>query len=79
MGRHRMVSIALGAIVAGGCGTVASTDFSNRLVGADGQLFVLEDLEEIAKDPDADEEEKRDLFREMGIEDEKLIDALLDL
>ena len=73
------ISIALMALMLGGCGTAVTGNFSNRLVGADGQLLVLEDLETIARDPDLDDGEKRDLFRELGIEDEELIDALLDL
>lgn len=62
-----------------GCVSNNNTDFPNRLVGADGQLFTVEELEEIASDPDLSEDEKREEFRELGIEDEELIDALLDL
>ncbi len=62
-----------------GCVSNNSTDFPNRLVGADGQLFTVEELEEIANDPDLSEEEKREAYRELGIEDEELIDALLEL
>ena len=51
----------------------------NRLIGADGQRFVLDDLREIANDDSLTEDEKIDAFRELGIEDEKLIEALLDL
>ena len=79
MKRSGGISIALTALLLGGCGTAVTDDFSNRLIGADGQPLVLEDLETIARDPDWDDEEKRDLFRELGIEDEELIDALLDL
>ena len=79
MKRIVAVSIALIALMPSGCGTAVTGDFSNRLLGADGQLFVLEDLERIARDPDLDDTEKRDLFRDLGIEDEGLIDALLDL
>lgn len=61
------------------CGSTPQTDFPNRLVGADGQEFVLEDLEEIANNTRLSEEQKRAAFRDLGIEDEELIDALLDL
>ncbi len=75
----RMIAALLLLVCVGGCGVVPASDFSNRLVGADGQLFVVEDLEEIANDPDLTDEEKRERFRELGIEDEELIDALLTL
>ena len=74
-----VVMIAVAAVMLSGCGMAVTTDFPNRLVGADGQLFVLEDLEEIANDPNLDDEEKREAFRELGIEDEELIEALLEL
>lgn len=61
------------------CGVTPQTDFPNRLIGADGQLFVLEDLEEIANDSRLSEDQKRTAFRNLGIEDEELIDALLEL
>lgn len=61
------------------CGTTPQTDFPNRLIGADGQEFVLEDLEEIANDARLTDDQKRAAFRDLGIEDEELIDALLDL
>jgi hypothetical protein len=54
-------------------------DFPNRLIGSDGQLFTLEDLEAIADDPNLSTQEKRQAFRDLGIEDETLIDALLTL
>lgn len=62
-----------------GCGAMNDIDFPNRLVGADGQLFTVEDLEEIANDTSTTDEEKREAFRALGIEDEKLIEALLEL
>ena len=62
-----------------GCGAMNDIDFPNRLVGADGQLFTVEDLEEIANDTSTTDDEKREAFRALGIEDEKLIEALLEL
>lgn len=61
------------------CVSTTQDDFPNRLVGANGQLFTVEDLEMIANDAQLTEEEKRAQFRALGIEDEKLIEALLDL
>ncbi len=60
-----------------GCGSAAVLDFPARLVGAEGQVIVLEDLEAIATDPNLDDDAKRQQFRDLGIEDEDLISALL--
>ena len=68
------MSLALGS-----CGASITADFANQIVGADGQPLVLDDLAQIANDSSLSIEEKRQAFREMGIENEKLIDALLDL
>jgi len=62
-----------------GCGTTVPSDFPNRLIGADGQQFEVEDLTQIANDLDLDEAGKRQALRDLGIEDEELIDALLGL
>lgn len=70
--------VALGLWV-GGCAAVVPGELPNRLIGADGQRFAVEDLTEIANDPDLDEAGKRQAFRDLGIEDEELIDALLGL
>lgn len=68
------MSLALGS-----CGTSITADFANQIIGADGQPLVLDDLTLIANDASLSVEEKRQAFRDLGIEDEKLIDALLDL
>lgn len=47
--------------------------------GANGETLVLDELEAIARDPDLTEDQKRQRFQEMGIEDPDLIDALLEL
>ncbi len=75
---RRTLGLAMAAVVFGGCG-VAQTDFPQRLIGADGQLFTLDDLEAIANNARLTDEEKREAFRDLGIEDEELIDALLGL
>ena len=62
-----------------GCGTSITTAFPNSVIGSDGQPLVLDDLEAIANDPDLSADEKRQAFRDLGILDEELIDALLDL
>ena len=72
------VSVVCGLVILG-CGSVSPGPFPARLVGADGQLFTVEDLEAIADDSDLTTEEKRESYRALGIEDEVLIDALLGL
>lgn len=62
-----------------GCGTSVSSIAANRLVGATGQEFTLDELEAIAANPDLDDDGKRSAFRDLGLEDERLIDALLGL
>ncbi|MHC5112021.1 MAG: hypothetical protein ACYTHJ_19330 [Planctomycetota bacterium] len=69
----------LALVVAGGCGVTAGLDFPDRMYGTDGQVFVVEDLERISNNDNLTEEQKREMFRELGIEDEKLIDSLLTL
>ena len=78
--RHIAVNLfALVVLAIGGCGAVAVTDYPDRLTGAGGQEFFLEDLEEIADHPNLTDDQKREQFRELGIEDEELIEALLTL
>jgi hypothetical protein len=78
----KFVLRGMGAVILAlipGCGVSVAQSFPNQLVGAEGQRFTVEDLEAIANDPDLDDEEKREAFRDLGILDEKLIDALLTL
>ena len=76
-----MSSVAvIGALVLNaGCGTVTTSDFPNRLLGAQGQRIVVEDIEMIVRDPTLNDDQKRAGLRDLGIEDEKLITALLAL
>ena len=64
-----------------GCDAVSfrKPDFDTAETGEDGQVYVLDDLRDIAADTDLTIDEKRDAFRNLGIEDEDLIDALLQL
>lgn len=77
--RLGLAALALSFVVVAGCGLEAKDLFANRLLGAQGQQFVVEDLEAIAHDATLTADEKRQQFRDLGIEDEKLIDALLGL
>jgi len=71
--------LCFAAIFANGCGVSVSSNVANRLVGADGELIVSEDVDLIVDDPNLSAEEKRTALRDLGIEDEELIDALLTL
>ncbi len=78
--RKTIAACLIGMGVAlGSCGTSITADFANQVVGADGQPLNLDDLAQIANDASLSVAEKRQAFRELGVEDEKLIDALLDL
>ncbi len=63
------------------CGTniFSSTPATLREKGANGETLVLEELQAIAGDPDLTEDQKRQRFQELGLEDPDLIDALLEL
>ncbi len=72
-----VLMIGLAALFACGCGAVITTEFPNRLVGADGQDIILEDVETIVNEPNLTDDQRRLQLRELGIEDEALIEALL--
>lgn len=74
-------TIARAVLLAGlaGCGSGAPTTFTNQLLDTEGQSIVLDDIETIVNDTDLTDDEKRTQLRELGIEDEELIDALLTL
>ena len=79
MDRIAVSLLLLAALAIGGCGAIVMTDHPNRFIGVDGQEFYLEDLEEIAGNENLTDDEKRERFRELGIQDDDLIEALLAL
>ncbi|MGB0717374.1 MAG: hypothetical protein ACPGXK_15965 [Phycisphaerae bacterium] len=74
-----LCQIFIVAVFVSGCGVPASIEFPDRLIGSDGQLFTVEDLERIAQNDNLSTEQKEQMFRDLGIEDEQLIQALLEL
>lgn len=58
-----------------GCGLSA---FPFALRASDGSFITVEQLDAIVNDPDLTNDEIRRQFRELGIEDEDLIDAWLN-
>lgn len=74
-----VVMMAAALAFSDGCGATITTDLPNRLYGADGQPITLEEIEAIVRDPDLGDDERRAQLRDLGLEDEELITALLSL
>jgi len=64
-----------------GCGVLAAhrTDFPATAETADGRPIFREDIEAIVDNDQLTEDEQRQALRELGIEDDDLIEALLTL
>ncbi|RME39049.1 MAG: hypothetical protein D6788_06245 [Planctomycetota bacterium] len=62
-----------------GCGSGIFAPVARTLTDPTGQPIYLDDVEAIVRNPDLTEDEKRRQLRDLGIQDEKLIDALLTL
>jgi hypothetical protein len=62
-----------------GCGTAitANQNFRERVIGIDGQEIWIEDIREINDNADLDVDAKRQAYRDLGIVDADLIEALL--
>ena len=63
----------------GGCGSVDLTAYPNAVLAATGRPLLLVDIELIVDDATLSDDEKRAMLRDLGLEDEKLIKALLAL
>ena len=57
--------------------TFERTDFPDAFVGADGEEVLLDDVAAIVNDTTLDADQKREALRDLGIEDEDVIDAVL--
>jgi hypothetical protein len=68
----------LSACFVAGCGIRVERDFPHRLIGAEGQRVLLDDIFEILNDPELTDDQRRERLRDLGIEDEQLIDAMLE-
>lgn len=62
-----------------GCGSNPSNGFPNGIVDANGQAIVLDDIEAIVDNPNLPDDEKRKQLRDLGLEDEVVIEAFLSL
>ncbi|UCC28902.1 MAG: hypothetical protein JSU86_11950 [Phycisphaerales bacterium] len=74
-----IIVMAVAPLSCNGCGTAVITEFPNAVSGTGGQPIVLEDIQAIVDNPNLADEEKRSQLRDLGIEDEELIEALLTL
>ena len=73
--------VALGLVLSlpAGCGSGVSTIFPHQLLAADGHAILLDDVKVIVNNTDLTDDDKRAQLRDLGLDDEKLIDALLTL
>jgi hypothetical protein len=60
-----------------GCGFAVNTTYPHSVIGADGQPIVFDDINTIVNDPDLSDDQKRQALRDLGLQDEELITALL--
>lgn len=74
-----IIVMVVAPLLCNGCGTDVTTEFPNAVSGTGGRPIVLEDIQTIVDNPNLADEEKRSQLRDLGIEDEELIEALLTL
>jgi len=72
-------SLLLAATFGTGCGSAVPTIYAHRVVGAEGQAIDLDEVRKIVTDPGLNDVERRQALRDLGFEDEILIEALLGL
>jgi hypothetical protein len=76
-----LTGVCLGLAFLAGCGvlTARRTEFANQTATADGRELYVEDIEEIIDNDVLSAEDQAEALRELGIEDEDLIAALVSL
>jgi len=72
----RLGAAVVGIPAVGGCGLPPSS-YPHALTNEQGQPILLDDVTDVLDDDSLSDGEKRDALRDLGIEDEKLIDALV--
>ncbi len=78
MKRQRYAAIFM-FLPAASCTSFGPNSFPHQLLTADGQAIYLDEVQTIVDDPDLSDDEKRQSLRDLGIEDEMLINSLLEL
>lgn len=61
-----------------GCGATVQSNFPNALTDPEGQPILFDDVNTILSNTGLTDDEKKDALRDLGIEDEDLIQALVD-
>lgn len=70
--------VLAGAACLGGCGASPQTDYPNALRGPDGDVILFDDVSAVLTDDELTEDQKRQALRDLGLEDERLIEALIE-
>jgi len=73
----KRVLVVLAGLALLSVGALCQPPYRYLLRDLDGQPIEITEVAEITSDPDLSEDEKRQALRDMGIEDELLIDLLL--
>lgn len=74
--RLGMAALALAAVCGCGVVTLERENFPAAAIGAEGERFFYDDIQAIQDDATLSAEAKREALRDLGIEDEDLLDAL---
>lgn len=73
-----LLCLALLCVAPSGCGVTGPTEYPNALTNSDGEPIYFDDISDILSDTDLSDDEMKEALRDLGIEDEDLIDALVD-
>ncbi len=79
MANRKLIAVLPLLAAVGGCGvlTTVRTLFPEHVSDARGNPLYLEDLRAIVNDADLLDDEKADALRELGLENEETIDAII--
>lgn len=74
------VTLAVLAVIVSGCGllTIERTLFPTQVFDAAGNPLHIQDLQEITQNVDLDRDQMIQALRELGLENEELIQAIVD-
>lgn len=78
-GRRRLILSMPAVCLAAGCGLIEieRSIFPAHAIGIDGELLFVEDLLDVTGDTDATASEMEESLRDLGIESDELIDAVI--
>ena len=80
LAKSRIIAVLPLLALTEGCGVLstARTVFPEQVTDAADNPLYLEPVRNIVDDPDLSDDEKADALRELGLEDEELIDVLVE-